>query len=85
METAQVEVLTRAASLPVIIQQAGGLDGFEEYKTNLDEGPAFLILPNNLSPESVDELDYWVQGVLRRMKRRARIPAGGSLDPSSAE
>lgn len=47
---------------------------FEEEKKALDEGPAVLVLPKNLSPESVDDLEYWLQGVLRRMKRRASAP-----------
>jgi hypothetical protein len=87
MDIAPVEISARAPS-PAIVQHASSLEGFEEDKTNLDEGPASLILPKNLSPESVDELDYWIQGVLRRMKRRARAALESRSDvgvPNSVE
>ena len=42
----------------------------EENKTNLDEGPAVLFLPKELSAHSVEELEYWLNGIMRRVKRR---------------
>lgn len=68
METSHVLTSTRATS-------ASGSrlsDDLDEEKTNLDEGRVILVLPKNLSTESVEELDYWIQGVMRRMKRRAK-------------
>ncbi len=45
--------------------------------TTLDEGAVVLTLPKDLSPESVGEFDYWVQGLLRRMRRKAGLGADG--------
>jgi len=45
--------------------------GLEEEKTNLEEGPVVLRWPKKLTKESVEELDYWVQGILRRARRKA--------------
>jgi hypothetical protein len=44
---------------------------FEERKA-LDEGSAVLIWPRDLSPESVEDMEYWLHGVLRQIKRRAQ-------------
>lgn len=49
-------------------------EGFEDDKKSLDEGPAVLRLPKDLSPESVDDLEYWLEGVLRRLKRKSGAP-----------
>lgn len=49
--------------------------GFEDEKKSLDEGAATLRLPADLSPESVDDLEYWLEGVMRRLKRNARSAA----------
>jgi hypothetical protein len=43
---------------------------FEERKA-LDEGGAILIWPKNLSADSVDDMEYWLNGVLRQIKRRS--------------
>lgn len=45
----------------------------KEEKTYLDEGEAKLILPEILSPESVDDLEYWLRGILRKARRRAGL------------
>lgn len=44
---------------------------FEERKA-LDEGPAVLIWPRNLSQDSVEDMEYWLNGVLRQIKRRIK-------------
>ena len=43
-------------------------------RCTLDEGPVVLRWPSELSPESVEELEYWVNGVLRRARRKAGLP-----------
>lgn len=43
---------------------------FEEKKA-FDEGEATLIWPRSLSVESVEDMEYWLDGVIRQMKRRA--------------
>ena len=48
------------------------LDQFEEKKA-LDEGEALLIWPRTLSEASVDDMEYWLNGVLRQIKRRAGL------------
>jgi hypothetical protein len=42
-----------------------------------DEGTATLTWPDNLSKDSVEDLEYWLEGVIRRAKRKA-----GLLPPS---
>ena len=45
--------------------------GMKEEKNSLDEGEAVLIWPETLSSESVRDLEYWLQGVINKAKRRA--------------
>lgn len=47
--------------------------GMKEEKNSLDEGEAVLLLPENLSAASVKDLEYWLQGVLKKAKRRAGL------------
>lgn len=47
--------------------------GMKEEKNSLDEGEAVLIWPENLSADSVRDLEYWLTGVLQKAKRRAGI------------
>ena len=47
--------------------------GMKEEKNSLDEGEAVLIWPENLSPDSVHDLEYWLTGILKKAKRRARM------------
>lgn len=49
--------------------------GLKEEKNALDEGEAILILPETLTPESVRDLEYWLQGIVRKAKRRANMLA----------
>jgi hypothetical protein len=51
-------------------------DYFEERKA-LDEGEATLIWPRNLSEDSVEDMEYWLTGVLRQIRRRSQKTASG--------
>jgi hypothetical protein len=46
---------------------------FAAEQTKLDEGLVRMSLPDTLSAESIEELEYWLHGVLRRACRRAGI------------
>jgi hypothetical protein len=48
--------------------------GMEIDRTNLKEGTVVLHWPSELTEESVEELDYWLKGVLRRARRKAGLP-----------
>ncbi|WP_336814031.1 hypothetical protein [Bosea sp. MMO-172] len=47
--------------------------GMKEEKNSLDEGEAILILPENLSADSVADLEYWLEGIIRKARRRAGV------------
>ena len=47
--------------------------GARKEVTSLDEGAATLIWPDELSQESVSDLEHWLTGILRKAKRRAGI------------
>ena len=47
-------------------------------ETHLDEGAVRLYWPDNLSPESVNDFEYWVNGLIRKAKRRAGLTAESS-------
>jgi hypothetical protein len=66
------------ASLPPIVV-GSAVPMFEEKKA-LDEGTAILIWPRQLSADSVEDMEYWLQGVLRQIKRRVKNDAGGAVD-----
>ena len=60
---------------PVLPERQSELKpGMKEEKNSLDEGEAVLIWPENLSQDSVRDLEYWLQGVLRKARRRAGMP-----------
>jgi hypothetical protein len=42
-------------------------------RMTLDEGPVMLQWPVELKKESVEELEYWLKGVLRRARRKAGL------------
>ena len=44
-----------------------------EEKKIFDEGVAVLRWPDKLSPESVEDFEYWVEGILRRLRRKAGL------------
>lgn len=56
--------------------------GFEIERATLDEGPVVLQWPSTISKESFEELEYWLQGVIRRARRKAGIPKQRSDDQS---
>ena len=37
----------------------------------LDEGQVWLSLPGKLSPESVADFEWWIKGIVRKVRRRA--------------
>lgn len=45
--------------------------GTVEEKKIFDEGAALLRWPDKLSKESVEDFEYWVTGILRRLRRNA--------------
>ena len=49
------------------------LKNISQERATLDEGPVNLELPSELSAASVHDLEYWISGILRRMKRKAGI------------
>lgn len=52
-----------------LVVHSGSGDTFEERKA-LDEGAAVLVWPKKLSADSVEDMEYWLKGVLRQIKRR---------------
>ncbi|MGB7334327.1 MAG: hypothetical protein WBD01_00940, partial [Salaquimonas sp.] len=50
-------------------------DNIREDKASLDEGSVSLRWPENLSKESVEDFEYWINGIVKRAKRRAGIDA----------
>lgn len=59
------------AELDARIEEALSENTFEERKA-LDEGTAILVWPRLLSADSVEDMEYWLMGVLRQIKRRAQ-------------
>jgi hypothetical protein len=51
----------------------------------LDEGTAVMQWPDDLSAESVEDFEYWLKGIVRRLRRKAGLPVDPSKpgDPSS--
>ncbi len=49
-------------------------------RITLDEGAVVLQWPEELSAASVMELEYWINGVLRRAKRRAGLKQCNSTE-----
>ena len=50
-------------------------DGVARERMTLDEGPVKLEWPDELSAESVGEFEYWLNGLIKRAKRKAGITA----------
>jgi hypothetical protein len=48
--------------------------GIETERTNLPDGSVVLQWPTTLTQESVEEFEYWINGVLRRARRKAGLP-----------
>lgn len=58
---------------PRLPLEAESRAGMLEETTSLDEGPARIVWPENLSEASVHDLEYWLEGILKKAKRRAGI------------
>ncbi|MCA9053830.1 MAG: hypothetical protein KDA75_08330 [Planctomycetaceae bacterium] len=56
------------------VQEVLPKDGTVKEQTTLDEGPVLLQCPEELSEDSVRDLEYWVRGILRKARRRAGMP-----------
>ncbi|MGH6821801.1 MAG: hypothetical protein ACREDU_13210, partial [Methylocella sp.] len=57
--------------------------GARKEITSLDEGAATLIWPDDLSAESVVDLEHWLNGILRKAKRRAGVKDDKKDDAAS--
>lgn len=51
------------------------VEGTRKEVTSFDEGVATIIWPSELSPASVEDLEHWLSGVLRKARRSAGLPA----------
>ena len=51
------------------------IEGVSLDRAALDEGPVVLRWPDELSAESVEEFEYWVNGLIKRARRKAGITA----------
>jgi hypothetical protein len=51
-----------------------------EQQLTVDEGPVVLTMPEQLSAESVDDFEYWMTGIIRRLRRNA-----GMSNPHDAQ
>jgi hypothetical protein len=59
-------------------------DGESLDRATLDEGPVVLRWPDELSKESVEEFEYWVNGLINRAKRKAGIAKKADHNPGQA-
>jgi hypothetical protein len=50
------------------------VEGMQLDRKTLDEGVVILQWPTTLSQDSVDEFEHWIQGVVRRARRKAGLP-----------
>lgn len=46
---------------------------YAKEQFTLDEGPVIIQWPSELSEESVQDLEYWMAGMLRRARRKAGL------------
>lgn len=53
--------------------------GSASDRMTLPEGAVLLSWPADLSAESVEELDYWLKGVMRRARRAAGLPPEAAI------
>lgn len=56
------------------VQPAALAPGMTQDAMTLDEGMAILHWPAELSADSVAEFEYWIQGLIRRARRKAGLP-----------
>ncbi len=48
-------------------------DNYAKERITLDEGPVIIQWPSELGKNSVEDLDYWLTGLMTRAKRKAGI------------
>ncbi len=48
--------------------------GKRKEVTSLDEGDATLLLPDEISADSYHDLAAWLNGIMRKARRRAGVP-----------
>lgn len=82
----EVTVKTKASAIPEDLRSEPPLlplgddrpsAGQRKEVTSLDEGDAVLIWPKELSKESYEDLEAWVEAILRKAARRAGIDRKG--------
>lgn len=66
------------------VEDKNAADGEALDRASLDEGPVVLSWPDTLSKESVEEFEYWVNGLIKRAKRKAGMTKKPSLRPGQA-
>ena len=49
----------------------------DREQTTLAEGVVLLEWPKELSKDSVEEFEYWVNGIIRKARRKAGLPVSG--------
>ena len=59
--------------------------GVAREETKLDEGPVALTMPETLSADSVADFEYWVNGLIRKLQRRAGASQEADQRPSDSE
>ena len=50
-------------------------DGYAKERKQLDEGPAEITWPDKMTKESFEGFEYWLQGCIRRARRKAGLDA----------
>jgi len=58
-------------------QEAEPKKGFASERCTLDEGPVLLSWPDELTADSVEEFEYWLNGVIKRARRKAGLSTKG--------
>ncbi len=59
-------------------QEAPPAEGYAKERFTTEEGPALLRWPMELSEDSVEDIEYWIEGAMRRARRKAGSPPAGS-------
>ncbi len=67
------------------IYSPDGTQRAAQERTTLDEGSVLLTMPVNLGPDSVEEFEYWVNGIVRRIRRKAGLTKDSSQETEIQE
>jgi hypothetical protein len=70
-DNSPLSTLKNPPNLDAILDEVLDEHRFEERKA-LDEGSAILSWPRHLSADSAEDMEYWLMGVLRQIKRRSQ-------------